>query len=64
VGAHIDANVDHLIKLHVDYLQAALDIDTEKLLIILRQSLTQHGSFNVPEINIEWASYKQSNYDL
>ena len=61
---HIDSDVDHLIKLHVDYPQAALDIDTDKLWIILRQSVTQNGSFNVSEIKIEWANYKQSNYDL
>jgi len=61
---HIDADVDHLIKLHLDYPQAALDIDTDKLWIILRQSVTQHGSFNVSEIKIEWANYKQSTYDL
>ena len=57
---HIDSDVDHLIKLHVDYSQAALDIDTDKLWIILRQSVTQNGSFNVSEIKIEWANYKQS----
>jgi len=34
---HIDADVYHLIKLHVDYPQAALDTDTDKLWIILRQ---------------------------
>ena len=39
---HIDVDVDHLIKLHVDYPQAALD--TDKLWVILRQSATQHGS--------------------
>ena len=61
---HIDSDVDHLIKLHVDYPQAALDIDTDKLWIILRQSVTQNGSFNVSEIKIEWANYKQSTYDL
>ena len=59
---HIDADVDHLIKLHLDYPQAALD--TEKLWIILRQSLTQHGSFNVSEIKIEWENYKRSTDDL
>ena len=51
--SHIDADVDHPIKLHVDYPQAALDIDTDKLWIILRQSVTQNGSFNVSEIKIE-----------
>ena len=60
----IDSDVCHLIKLHVDYPQAALDIDTDKLWIILRQSVTQNGSFNVSEIKIEWENYKQSNYDL
>jgi len=59
---HIDADVDHLIKLHVDYPQAALD--TDKLWVILRQSVTQHGSFIVSEIQIEWANYKQSTCDL
>jgi len=33
---HIDADVDHIIKLHVDYPQDALDIDTDKLWMILR----------------------------
>ena len=41
-----------------------MDIDTDKLWIILRQSVTQNGSFNVSEIKIEWANYKQSTYDL
>ena len=45
---------------HVDYLKAALDADTEKLWIILPQSVTQHGPFNVSQIKIEWANYKQS----
>ena len=48
----------------MDYPQAALDIDTDKLWIILRQSVTQHSSFNVSEIRIEWEIYKQSTYDL
>ena len=61
---HIDVDVDHLIKLHVDYPQATLDIDTDKSWIILPESVTQHGSFNVLEIKIEWENYKQSNYDL
>ena len=30
----------------------------------MRQSVTQHGSFNVSEIKIEWANYKQSYSDL
>ena len=59
---HIYAEFDHLIKFHVDYPQTALDID--KLWIILRQSGAQHGLFNVSEIKIEWANYKQSTYDL
>ena len=58
---HIDAHVDHFIKLY--YPQADFDIDTDKLWIVLRQSVTQNGSFNVSEIKIEWANYKQSNYD-
>ena len=59
---HIDADVDYLIKIHLDYPQE--DTDTEKLLVILRQSVTQHGSFIVSEIQIEWANYKQSTCDL
>ena len=45
----LDADVDHLIKLHLDYPQATLDTDTDtdtdtdKLWIILRQSVAQHG---------------------
>ena len=38
---HVDADVDHLIKLHVDYPQASLDIETNQLWIILQQSVTQ-----------------------
>jgi hypothetical protein len=34
------------------------------LWIILRQFVTQHGSFNDSEIKIEWGNYKQSTYDL
>ena len=37
---HIDADINHLIKLHVDYPHVALDIDTDKMWIILRQSVT------------------------
>jgi hypothetical protein len=59
---YIDVDIDHLIKFHVDYPQTALD--TDKLWIILRQSGAQHGLFNVSEIKIEWANYKQSTYDL
>ena len=62
IPTHIDANVDHLIKLHVDYPQAALDIDTNKLWIILRHSVTQQGFLDVSETKIEWEKYKQS-YD-
>jgi len=46
----------------VDYPQATED--TDELWIILRQSVTQHDSFYVSEINLEWANYKQSSYDL
>ena len=53
-----------MIKLHLYYLQAPFDTDTDKLWIILRQSVTQHGSFNVSEIKIEWENYKRSTYDL
>ena len=42
---HIDADVDHLIKLRVDFPQAALDTETDKLWIILRQWVTKNGSF-------------------
>ena len=34
------------------------------LTIILRQSVTQHGSIIVSEIKIEWENYKKSTYDL
>jgi len=58
------ADVDHLIKLHVDYPQATLDIEPDKLWIILRQTDTQYGSINVSEITIERVNYNQSDYDL
>ena len=60
---HIDSDVDHLIKLHPDYAEAAENWDTNKLWIILRQSVNQHGTFNASEIKIEWANYKQSTFD-
>jgi hypothetical protein len=50
---HIDSDVDHLIKLHPDYAEAAENWDTNKLWIILRQSVNQHGTFNASEIKIE-----------
>ena len=46
---HIDSDINHLIKFHIDYPKAALEIDNDKFWIILRQSVTQHGSFNVSE---------------
>ena len=41
-----------------------MDINTDQFWIILRQSVTQNGSINASEIKIEWANYKQPNYDL
>ena len=37
--------------------------DTNKLWIILRQSVNQYGTFNASEIKIEWDNYKQSTFD-
>ena len=53
---HIDSDVDHLIKLHPEYAEASDDSDTNKLWIILRESINQHGTFNASEIKIEWAN--------
>ena len=50
-------------KLHPDYAEAAENWDTNKLWIILRQSVNQHGTFNASEIKIEWADYTQSTFD-
>jgi hypothetical protein len=55
--------VDHLIKLHPEYAEASDNLDTNKLWIILRQSVNQHGTFNASEIKIEWANYKQSTFN-
>jgi hypothetical protein len=60
---HIDMDVDHLIKLHPNYEQAVTTCNTDKLWVILRQSVTQLGTFNASEIKIEWANYKQSMVD-
>ena len=42
---------------------AANKLDTNKLNIILRQSVNQHGTINASEIKIEWVNYKQSTFD-
>jgi hypothetical protein len=34
------------------------------LFTILRQSVNQNGIFNITDMKIEWANYKQSTYDL
>ena len=61
---HVDYDVDYLIKLHPDYAEATDSLDTNKLWILLRQSLNQHATFNAPRNQIlEWANYKQSNFD-
>ena len=61
---HIDSDVDHLIELHPEYAEASDNLDTNKLWIILRQSVNQHGTFKASEIKIEvWANYKQSTFD-
>jgi len=44
----LDADVDHVIALHVDNPKVAWD--TDKLWIILRQSISQHQSFSVSTI--------------
>ena len=53
VFCHIDSDVDHLIMLHPEYAEAAENLDTNKLWIILQQSDNQHGTFNASEIKIE-----------
>jgi hypothetical protein len=60
---HIDSDFYHLIKLHPEYIEAADNLDTNKLWIMLRQSVNQHGTFNASEIKIECANYKQSIFD-
>ena len=55
---HIDSDVDLLIKLHPEYAEAAENLDTNKLWIILQQSDNQHGTFNASEIKIEWTNCK------
>ena len=60
---HIDSDVDHLIKLHPDYVQAAQNLDSNVLWNIFRQSVNQNGIFTITEKKIEWANYKQSTYD-
>ena len=47
---HIDSDVDHHNKIHSDNAEAAENLDTNKLWIILRQSVNQHGTFNTSEI--------------
>ena len=50
---HIDSDVDHHIKLHPEYAEAAENLDKNKLWIILRQRFNLHGTFNASEIKIE-----------
>ena len=54
---HIDSDVDHLIKLHPDYSQAAQNLDSNILWNIFRQSVNQNGIFTNVEKKIEWANY-------
>ena len=60
---HIDLDVDHIIKLHTDYLQAAQNLDSNVSLNIFRQSVNQNGMFTITEKKIKWTNYKQSTYD-
>jgi len=55
--------IDCLIKFHPKSAEAADNLDTNKLWIMLRQIINQHGTFNASEIKIEWANYKQSIFD-
>jgi len=49
----IDSDVDHLIKIHREYVEAADNLDTNKFWVILRQSANQHGAFNASKIKID-----------
>ena len=61
---NIGSDVDHIVKLHPEYAEAEAEenIDINKLSIILRQSVNQHGMFDVLKIKIQWANYKKSTF--